>query len=175
VSLLVAGHADLFFKLLAYLAACNPVSREAALIYAFASFKANDPLKNPDGSAVESTKLANTKSWNIRGQLEIRKYTRSAVRVAARQRKSIDAAWVEACKPGSLRKAPGDFRYAYETVKSKAAVSQEARILGALTMIATTISLEDNDREERILDKLYSLSPMARFRRLLKMEGQGPI
>jgi hypothetical protein len=173
VSLLVAGHADLFFKLLAYLAACNPVSRKAALIYAFASFKANDPLKNPDGSAVESTRLANTKSWNIRGQLEIRRYTRNAVRIAARQRESIQAAWEEARKPGSLRKAPGDFRYAYETVKSKAAVSQEARILGALTMIATAIEREDNDREARILNKLYSLSPMGRFRRSLKMESRG--
>jgi hypothetical protein len=172
LALLVGGHAARFFKLLAYLASYGAPSREAALIYAFGSVKANAPIKALDRSIVEPTRFSQHKGFYVRGQLEARRYARNAVRVAARQRDSIGAAWTESGKPGALRKTPGDFRYAYETVSSKAAVSQEARIAGALVMIAAAINDDDNDREAKILRKLRLLSPMATLNKLLNLESE---
>lgn len=172
LALLAGGHAAPFFRLMAYLASYGAVSREAALIYAFGSFKANAPVRALDRSIVEPRRFSQHKDFYVRGQLEARRYARSAVRVAARQRDSVQAAWTESGKPGTLRKTPGDFRYAYETVSSKATLSQEARIAGALVMIAAAINDDDNDREAKILRKLRLLSPTATLKKLLNLESE---
>jgi hypothetical protein len=170
IALLAGGHAECFFELLAYLASRGSLNREAALRYAFGSFQANAPIK-ANGVAIQSPHLLRNKGFFVRGQLERRTHARNAVRIAAQQRSAIEAAW-KARKSRALRKVPGDFKYAFETVKARSAVNQEVRIAGALIMIAASIESQDSERDVQILQDLQWLSPMAAVRRLLSIESE---
>jgi hypothetical protein len=170
VTLLAAGHASRFFKLLAVLASYGGLEREAALIFAFGSFKANSPMGGVD-VAVANAKIG--RYGLMRAAISVRKDARDALCLAARQRASIDRAWQDSINTERLQKAPAIFRYAYETVEQNASLSQTIRIAGALIMMAAFIETQDDRREQEVLRKLEALSPTRALHALLSLEAPG--
>jgi hypothetical protein len=169
VTLLAAGHAAEFFKLLAVLSSYGAVEREAALILALGSFRANSLVGGPDVGGPSSN--ARYKRFGLmRAAISVRKDARNAVGSAAQRRASIDRAWNDSMKSGTLHKAQAVFRYAYETVSRVAPLSQGVRIAGALIMIAAFIEAQGSNREQEILEALHLLSPTQTLHALLSME-----
>lgn len=144
VALAAAGHIVPFFNLLQRLSTQGRLGREAALRFAFASFKANVTI-----TVFPQAMLLN------------RADARSAVEKAARVRSLIKEAWTSLCIGGPLQDVPPDFQFAFEIVKS-GLCSEKLRVYGAVAVLAKSALDAPNSAEGKIVEDLTWLSPIAR-------------